>query len=153
MFMDIYTLSASPTVIYGEGNLIKNNVDSSSVPTVRKAGIVSENNCHFLWCGVGERTVLEETNSHTHNFIRNSGVTYMLGSVACLITWLSNIMDVVSWMSRTFNKTWCKYCIVAYYCGKCSSQKAHKYSLKQKKLLSRDRGNVNQDVGIYLHIL
>lgn len=46
-----------------------------------------------------------------------------------------------------------KYCRVEYYCGKRSNQKAHKYSLKQKKLFSRDRGNVNQDVGIYFHVL
>lgn len=44
MFVDIYILCAGPTVIYGEKDLIKNpNVDGSSVSTVRKAEIVSEN--------------------------------------------------------------------------------------------------------------
>jgi len=51
--MDIYILSAGLTVIYGEGNLIKNNVDASSVSTVRKSGIVSGNELPLsvMWCG------------------------------------------------------------------------------------------------------
>lgn len=53
MFVDIYILSAGPTVIYGEGNLIKNNVEGSSVSTVRKAGLVSGNELprSVMWCG------------------------------------------------------------------------------------------------------
>lgn len=43
--------------------------------------------------------------------------------------------------------------ILAYNCGKCSSQKVHKQNLKQNKLLRRDRGNVNLVVGIHFHIL
>lgn len=52
--MDIYILSAGPTIVYGEGNLIKkNSVGGSSVYTVRKAGLVSGNELPLsvTWCG------------------------------------------------------------------------------------------------------
>lgn len=45
-----------------------------------------EMNYHYLWHGVGERTVLEKANPYSVNFIRNGGITYMLGSAAHLIS-------------------------------------------------------------------
>lgn len=78
---------------------------------------------------------------------------YLHTSERCLFDhFVLKYIDILSWMYRTFNRTLLNSVKQHITVANVAVRKLTD-SLKWKKLLNRERGNIDQDFGIYFHIL